>query len=98
MFATKAKVARAHHESAQLGKDCAPLLYTYALASLPICDGNICWYEKFHVPGDRRTHKTYCVYLEDTTKDLDLSDALDVYNQLVTRPQITGCWEVDGDP
>jgi hypothetical protein len=58
----------------------------------------MCWYKEFHIPGDRRTRKTYCVYLEDTAEDLDLSDALDMYNQLVTQPQITGCWEVDGDP
>jgi hypothetical protein len=63
-----------------------------------MCNGNMCWYEKFHIPGDRRTRKTYCIYLEDTAEDLDLSDALDMYNQLVTWPQIMGCWEVDGDP
>jgi hypothetical protein len=98
MFATKAKVARAHRESTQRGEDCTPLLYTHAIVSLPMCNGNMCSYEKFHIPGDRCTRKTYCVYLEDTAEDLDVSDALDMYNQLVTRPQITGCWEVDGDP
>jgi hypothetical protein len=58
--------------------------------SLPMCNGNMCWYEKFHIPGDCCTHKTYCIYLKDTVDDLNLLGALDVYDQLVTQPQITG--------